>query len=532
MPEGEDNTVADKKGDASEGDKPRQKDDPRRRRRTVVWALIAFASLLLFFSISANWIQTELLDTDEVTATTDEIVTNDDVEEQLSIYLVDQVFATVDVQGQLEERLPPPAQPLAAPIGVAVKGLANDVSRRALADPRVQNLITTAVERAHGQFVALIDNESAYVSKTGGEVVLQYGDLVADLAARLGLDPNTIADIRSIVQSVAGELRTRLTDVQTQIEAVRTGLADAQTGNVSAALVADLAEFQTKATALQAAIAGIDEKIKGVEDEVPSGLQDRVSDLRKRLAAVDARIAELKQLNGAVIKDPTPENIAALDARLAPTDELITSVLERPAVQTPGELVVMDADQLDAVQSIVSALRNLGFVLPILVLALYVLAIFLAKGWRSQALVGVGCGILVATLLILTSLRLAGEQVVTALATTDTVEPAVQAVWDTISDGLRERARFILVIGLGFVAAGLLAGPGRHATTVRRWLAPHLRNNPAAVYVGVAALFLLWLSFIPGVNNAGQVLTILLLAVLAVVGVEALRRQTAREFPG
>jgi hypothetical protein len=35
----------------------------------------------------------------------------------------------------------------------------------------------------------------------------------------------------------------------------------------------------------------------------------------------------------------------------------------------------------------------------------------------------------------------------------------------------------------------------------------------------------------PGINNLGQVLVIVLLAVLAVVGIEVLRRQTAREFP-
>jgi hypothetical protein len=517
---------------AKEDDEPRKKDDdPRRRHRAIVWALIALASLLLFFSITANWVQTELLETDEVTATTDEIVTNQDVEEQLSIYLVDQLYAAVDVQGQLEERLPPPAQPLAAPLGAAARGLATDVAERALADPRVQNLVTDAVARAHRQFVALVEDESEYVSKTGGEVVLQYGDLVADLAARLGLDPDTIADIRSIVQSVSQELRERLTAIQAQIQTVRAGLADAQGGQVSTELVQDLTEFQVKATALQKTIADVDKKIKGVEDKVPSQLQDRIADLRGRLANLDERVSELKQLTGAVIKDPTSENIEALDARLAPADDLITAALERPAVQTPGELVVMDSTQLDAVQSIVSALRNLGFVLPLLVLALYVIAIFLAKGWRSQALVAVGSGIVVATLLILMALRLAGTEVVSSLSSTETVEPAVQAVWDTISDGLRERARFILVIGLAFIGAGLLAGPGRHATKVRRWLAPHLRDHPAAAYVVVAALFLLWLAFIPGINNFGQVLTILLLAVLAVVGVEALRRQTAREFP-
>ena len=47
----------------------------------------------------------------------------------------------------------------------------------------------------------------------------------------------------------------------------------------------------------------------------------------------------------------------------------------------------------------------------------------------------------------------------------------------------------------------------------------------------VAVLFLLWLAFLPGINNLGQVLVIVLLAVLAVVGIELLRRQTAQEFP-
>ena len=44
-------------------------------------------------------------------------------------------------------------------------------------------------------------------------------------------------------------------------------------------------------------------------------------------------------------------------------------------------------------------------------------------------------------------------------------------------------------------------------------------------------LFLLWLTIMPGINNLGQVLVIVLLAVLAVVGIEVLRRQTAQEFP-
>jgi UPF0716 family protein affecting phage T7 exclusion len=37
---------------------------------------------------------------------------------------------------------------------------------------------------------------------------------------------------------------------------------------------------------------------------------------------------------------------------------------------------------------------------------------------------------------------------------------------------------------------------------------------------------------VPVINNLGQVIVIVVLAALAVFGVELLRRQTAREFPG
>jgi hypothetical protein len=134
-------------------------------------------------------------------------------------------------------------------------------------------------------------------------------------------------------------------------------------------------------------------------------------------------------------------------------------------------------------------------------------------------------------LLVLLIRRLAGHAVVDSLAGSEAVKPAVQSVWDIVSSGLRERALFLLVIGIAFVGGGVLAGPGRYAVAARRSLAPYLRDHPVLVYMVVAAVFLLWLTFIPGIENLGQVLVILALAALTVVGVEVLRRQTAREFP-
>jgi hypothetical protein len=47
----------------------------------------------------------------------------------------------------------------------------------------------------------------------------------------------------------------------------------------------------------------------------------------------------------------------------------------------------------------------------------------------------------------------------------------------------------------------------------------------------MAALFVLGLSFIPGINDLGQVLVIVAVAAPAVVGLEILRRQEAQELP-
>ena len=504
---------------------------PKRRHRVIVWSLIVLASVLLILSITANWVQRTLLNTDEVTDTTSEILADEDVQQQLSTFTVEQLAATIDVQAQLETKLPDSAKALAAPVGAALTQLATDVAERALSSPEVQDLVSSAVSRAHGRFVALIEDEGEYVSTTSGEVTLEYGAVVADLATRLGLDPAAISDVQEVVQGFSEDLRQGLTTAQAEIEAAQERLAQAEAGELDSELQQELETLNQRASELQGKVASLETQIKGVEESVPSQLQDQLSELEQLLKGLDERASALKQQTAAVLKDPDQANLDALDASLAALGTQVTTLLERQVVQNPGELVLMDSDELDTVQTLVQKLRNLGFVLPLLVLLLYLAALWLADGWRRRALIAAGGGILVAALLVLLVQRLLGAEVVAALATSDAVEPAVQSIWDILSAGLRERALFILVIGLAFVGAGWLAGPGRGAVAARRSLAPALHDHPVAVYSAVAVLFLLWLAFIPGIDNLGQILVIVLLAVLAIVGIEILRRQAAREFP-
>ena len=502
----------------------------QKRHRVAVWSLIVLASVVLVLSIIANWVQRAVLDTNQIKNTTDQILKDEDVQQALAIYTVDQLYANVDVQSEIEKELPSAAKPLAVPVAAATRQLATNAAERALASPHVQDLVSTAVAGAQEQFVSLIRDKNAYVSTTGGDVTLNYGSVVADLAARLGVNPETISKLQGVVQSFTQDLRQRLTTAQARIESVRSTISQLEAGNLTPTLKQNLQALNQSAADLETRIAKLEGTIKGVQGDVPAPLQDRLSQLQGRLSQAKRRAAALKQRTAAVLKDPSQANVETLDSSLAATESRINTLLNSQAVQTPGQLVLMRSSQLSGLQTLFGLLRNLGIVLPVVALLLYLGAIFLAQGWRREALIAAGGGIVIATIFILLLRRLIGNGV-DSVAASETVKPAITSVWDIISAGLRQRALLVLAIGVAFIGGGMLAGPGRHEVAVRRFLAPYLRDHPVAVYAVVAVLFLLWLSFIPGINNLGQVLVIVVLAALAVVGIEILRRQAAREFP-
>ena len=503
----------------SERSEDRAAQEPKHRHRELVWALVVLASMVLVVSMIANWVQTQVLDSGEFSNSTEKILQNKDVQQQLSIFAVDQLYANVDVQAQIQQKLPPPAQPLAAPITAATRQLATNVAETALASPQVQTLVATAINGAQQRFVSLIEDKGKFVSTQGGDVTLEYGSFVADLATRLGVDPSTISQIQAFIQQSSTELKQRLTTIQSKIESTRATLSQAQAGTLSPAGATEPARLSKRMPpSSRTTVASLQQKIAGIQPKAPAQLQSRLSDLQGRLAKLDIRLTTVQGQAAAVIKVPSQANIIKLDPTLASLQTRVTDLLNRQAVQHPGELVIMKSSGLSGLQDLVKVLRNLGFVLPVLALLLYLAAIYLAKGWRRETLIAAGGGILGAALLVLLVRRVIGNGVVDSVASSDAVKPAITSVWNIISAGLRDRALFVLVIGLGFIAGGLLAGPGRHEVAVRRFLAPYLRERPVVVYAVLAFIFLLWLTLLPTINNFGQVLVVLVLAGLAVVG--------------
>ncbi|HEX7279307.1 MAG TPA: hypothetical protein VF255_06735 [Solirubrobacterales bacterium] len=253
------------------------------------------------------------------------------------------------------------------------------------------------------------------------------------------------------------------------------------------------------------------------------GTANRVA--HERLLAVldDSGSSNLSTADGEVVLD-----LSALLTQL--TDRLgVGGKLVEKLPPDAGRLTILESDQLSTAQDATSLVRRLPVVLTLLALLLYGLAVYLAGPRRREALRSVGFGFLAAGVLALLLRKLAGVEVTEALSGSDSVEPAVRSVWDIGTSLLTSVAVSAIAFGVLVVIAAWLAGPTRAATRLRREAAPHMRERGTA-YGAVALVFLalvLWAPVVAFQKPVGMVL----LAVLMVLGTEALRRQTAAEFP-
>jgi hypothetical protein len=195
-----------------------------------------------------------------------------------------------------------------------------------------------------------------------------------------------------------------------------------------------------------------------------------------------------------------------------------------------GNVTIVSSNQISTVKDGVNALRGLALVLPFLAVALLALAVALARERRRQTLLVVGVDLILAGVVVLIARNLLGDQIVASLAKTDAVKPAAAATWSIGTHMLRDIAQATIVAGIPVIAAAWLAGPARPAHALRGAAAPWLRERPGVAYGVVAAVVLLVIAWGP-IPATQMVVPVLIMIALVVLGVEVLRRQTAREFP-
>jgi hypothetical protein len=369
--------------EASEGS-PRAISAPR-QRRGVVFSLIAIASLIGFLAVFAIWANRQLLETDTWVDTSSKLLEDDEIRTQVSYFMVDELYANVDVQAELQQSLPPRLQKLAGPAAAGLRELTLRLADQALQRPRVQQLWEDANRKAHE---TLID-----VVRRGGEedVNLDVGTIVNQLGDQLGVD---------------------------------------------------------------------------VSGRIPPGV---------------------------------------------------------------AEIEILPNDKLSSAQKAVRALRGLAVVLTLLALALFGLAIYLAAGWRREALRTVGLAFIGIGIVVLVVRSLAGDALVDSLASTEAVKPAVADTWSIGTSLLSAQGGAMIFYGLFIVIGAWLSGPMGFARSARRGIAPILERRSIAYFALAIILLLLFVwSPTPGFQRLP---TALLLIALSIVGLEFLRHRAITDFP-
>jgi hypothetical protein len=362
-------------------------------RHRIAVAMIIVASLLAFVSLFAIWLNRQVLNTDNWTNTSSEMLADPVIRDQVGVFLVDELYSNVDVTEEIRAALPDRLKPLAAPAAGGLRTLAERASKEILARPRAQQAWEAANRKAQEGMLKVLDGGTENLSTTNGEVVLDLKGLLTQLADRLGLG-----------------------------------------GRLAAA--------------------------------VPPGA---------------------------------------------------------------AQITVVHSDQLATAQDVAKGVRHLPLLLVGLSLGLFLAALLVAPANRRTTVRGYGVGLIAAGGAALAASALAGDAIVSSLATTASTEPVVEHVWAIATPLLKEASGAAIGYGVVMLVGALLVGPTRPAFAIRRALAPYLREPliawSAFVLIMVAVL---WWGPTPALRN---LLTAVLLVALLALGYEGLRRHTAREFP-
>ena len=239
------------------------------------------------------------------------------------------------------------------------------------------------------------------------------------------------------------------------------------------------------------------------------------------LKLLDDRGTYVRTSNGAVVLNLQPL-VVKLGDQIA-----IVGKLGQQLPPNSAQVTILKSDQLRSAQTITHVLKTVGSFMWLVALLLAVGAVWLATGRRRRMVREVAAGFAIASLLVLMLRRLGGHYITNHLVTTESVRPAAAHAWSILTSLLADGAWTLFFASLLALAWAWLAGEHRSAVSSRRWLAKWLaRPEYAFGAVAVFVLVIVWWG--PTPQTRRWYLVIAVTAILA-LGVEALRRQTARE---
>lgn len=230
----------------------------------------------------------------------------------------------------------------------------------------------------------------------------------------------------------------------------------------------------------------------------------------------------------------TREGVVTINARiilqqaankLGLSGNLVNKIPERA-----GTFEIWRSDDLATAQAAYRTFKDLLWVFAGLTVLLYALAIFLAARRRRRAVIAMGGSFVVVGLLALIAVSLSRGPAIDSLAQTSAVTGAVGEIYDIGTALLKRMAASVIFTGVMVLLACLLTGPYAWAVSVRKFLAPFLRDNLALSAAGAALLYLTAIWLIPVSGLTTQV-GLALNTLLVISGFVALVLITRSEFP-
>lgn len=158
-----------------------------RGRRRTVRALVVVGSILAFLSILSIWLERQVLNTDDWVSTSTQLIEDETIRTAISEYLVDELYANVDMESELEKILPDPVKGLAGPAAGGIRQGAGQATERILRTGTAKSLWEAANRAAHAELVVVLEGGDERLSTEGGVVTLDLGGMLGDLGRQIGL---------------------------------------------------------------------------------------------------------------------------------------------------------------------------------------------------------------------------------------------------------------------------------------------------------------------------------------------------------
>jgi hypothetical protein len=176
----------------------------RSRHRVIIPTLLTLGVLLGFIACFAVWVNRQVLNTNNWTNTTGELLANEKVQVAVSTYAVNQLFSSVNVAEELKSGLPSQLQGLSGPAAAGLHALAERAVPRLLATAQIQEGWRRANRAAHAQLINILNGGGKTVSTKSGVVSLNLEELISQLAAQLGLSSQLAAAREKLRGTSAG----------------------------------------------------------------------------------------------------------------------------------------------------------------------------------------------------------------------------------------------------------------------------------------------------------------------------------------